>query len=143
VTRKQVAEHLASEIASRLTAVVPPGTSVQSQQGVLEAEAPGVSWGVASYLDQLIDQEGDLRTHIEAATWNALSVVQDYLSEVMKRPWPFVPANIPNVNSPFSQPFAKILNDTLWLGYGAIDSPTLLLPTIPLAGFEDSRFFDT
>jgi hypothetical protein len=129
-SRLQLAKNLATAIASRLMTVVPPDVEVRSRESLVEFEMRGSGWRAASSLGPLIDQEGDLRAHIEAAAWNALDVAQDYICEVTRNPWPAVMTNSPPTR--YAQPLAQIRDDVLYLGYGWPELTVLSLSSIPL-----------
>ena len=84
---------LATLIADRLNAVVPETFTVSAENGVVGITSSKVWWGGQSFVGVLAAQPNNCETGgeysaLESAAWNALSAVQDYISEVEKEMWP-------------------------------------------------------
>jgi hypothetical protein len=83
----------------------------------------------ASFVGQLLDQSGDKRTLVETAAWNALNTVQDFVTEVIRQPWPR-PLDPRASSSEIASPNVSLERSTLHLWYGDRITPSVQLRSI-------------
>lgn len=119
---------LASAIAQRLSTVVPEDFTVHAEDGELVISSQDPEWSATSYV-WLLSSQGDLVRDVESAALNALTVVQDCISQAKREPWP------PCRGSRFAAPGAKFDDGVLRLWYGSEDAPDLPLRPIPQGDF--------
>ena len=127
---------LADALADRFRRIVPAPYCVSSANGVLRVESPTVSWTAESHVAELLGDENalddDANGRIVTASWNALSLVQDYISETLREPWPSASHQTVRRRS-FFLPNVQIESDALRLWIGDATNVVLELEPIDLA----------
>ena len=136
------AVRLAAALAARLNAVVPRPFRVRAEGGWV-ARYHGESWegssDVAGVLDQPIapdetDEQWKFPGLAAGIAWNALSSVQDGVSETTTEPWPQLPGG------GMALPGTRTDGERVFLWYGpdheSEADAVLLLPPISLAAIS-------
>lgn len=117
---------LASALADRLAAVLPPGFTARSDGADFHVDAPdGV--GSMTSLAHLDADDVEPQDYADAA-WNVLSMVQDVVSETTTDPWPAAAGS----GSDLAEPSTSVDGSQIRLCFGAEDDPVLTLPPIGL-----------
>ena len=122
---------LARELAGRLSVVVPESFAVSPSGDTVEVRSTRAPWVATSLVGHLLDQPMDTRTLVEIAAFNALDTVQDYVSEVLREPWPTL-AGRGALSRTMALAGVAIDGDALHLWYGEREKPALSLASIKL-----------
>src|SRR5687768_17594455 len=121
---------LCGALANRLNDVVPSGFCVTAYDGVLWVGSKMHPFSSGSCVQSLVEQDAGAREdHITLAAWNALSSVQDFISEELHWPWPRTEGKSRGY---MAMPWATLKDGKLLLGYGESNELTLVIEPIPL-----------
>ena len=132
--RTEIGNKLGVALAARLSAVVPPLISVQYRDGSVTVSANDISWSAGSAVRELVDQPCDLAKAIEIAAWNALDTIQDFVTEVLRTPWPSSDESLVKYGRSYLPPAnAVVEGNMLNLCFGEKSDPVMLLPGIRLS----------
>jgi hypothetical protein len=85
--------HLATKLADAISKVVPKEFRVYEEQGMVFVTSG--QYRAASEVAEIIDQPGDIAELAAITALNALSMVQDYIAEGFKTPWPGTGTSLP------------------------------------------------
>jgi hypothetical protein len=121
----------AKHLATSLAAVLPSGFAATAVDAAVHLSAPD-ALGVTSFLAAVNDvSRGSER--FETSAYQVLSAAQDLVSQATGMPWPRAAGDSLNLVLPFT----RVEGQTLHLGFGDGDAPTISLAPIFLG--EDPR----
>ena len=108
--------------------MLPVGFAITADEGVLEIRSASVEWVARSFVALLASEGESVEEGLTLGAYNALSAVQDYVSEVTHDPWPKAPRP-----KEFAQPNVILDDFTLRLSFVAGASRVLELPPIRMS----------
>ena len=124
--------HLASIVAARLAPALPPPFRIHAEETDLVITHPA-GWGSVMPLDWLEDEDEDrsVAELVEMVVGNALSSVQDSISEATREPWPQVAPRV------MALPGSRCDGSHVYFWYGASEkSAVMTFEPIRLADVE-------
>jgi hypothetical protein len=126
------AVRLAREIAARLAPVAPPPFSVRAEGIELQILHPD-GWSAYQLLDWIDDPSDDRpAAHLaEMVVGNALSGLQDAVSEATHEPWP--PISSSGTPRDMALYGTRFDGDRIFFWYGVAEAPVVAFPPIRLS----------
>lgn len=124
------AEQFARVLAERLADVLPRGCAVSPEGESLWLNTPD-GYGSSAWAGGVDGEDNDAGDERYAlAAWNVLSAVQDGVTRTLRAPWP----RLPGSRLAMADPWARVADGVLHLGYGDDQNPVVRCRPITIDG---------